>query len=67
MRWPWRRREPMPSDDARHALDQARRALVDTERMAGRVDEVADQLAEIKRRNHFREAIEESMRRAHRA
>lgn len=63
MRWPWRRRRrSAPSEDARHALDQARRALIDTERMSCRVDEVADQLDAIRKRNHFADAVSRAIR-----
>lgn len=73
MRWPWQHpQEPRPSEDARHALGQARRQLVDTERldaaaddMGRRADEIGDRWQETRRRNHVAEAVVESIRRRH--
>lgn len=62
MRWPFRKRQPQPSEDARHAVWQAERQLKDTEKMSCRVDEVADQLHEIRRRNHFGDAVTRAIR-----
>ena len=58
MRWPFhRRRCPQPSAEAQHAVEQAQRQLRDAQRLSKRVDEVADQLAQIRRRNHIAEAV----------
>lgn len=58
MRWPWRRRPcPGPSAESVHAVEQARRQLRDAQRLSERVDEVASQLHEIRRRNHIAEAV----------
>lgn len=63
MRWPFhRRRCAQPSDEAAHAIQQAQRQMKDTDRMACRVDEVADQLAEIHRRNHIGAAVTRAIR-----
>lgn len=62
MIWPWRRRTVLPSHEAAHAVEQAERQMKDTDRMACRVDEVADQLAEIHRRNHFGQAVTRAIR-----
>lgn len=58
--WPWSRRCPQPTEDARHAVEQAQRQLRDVDRRSQRVDEVAEQLHEIRRRNHFGEAVRQS-------
>ena len=72
MRWPWRRQEepPQPSEDAQAAVSQVRRAHVDTDRLMQHIDEVmsrADQAArradEVRRANHFGDAVRQSMRR----
>lgn len=65
--WPFRKHkqhEARPSPDAQEALRQARRQLADTNRFASHVDEVADRLEEIRRRNHFADAVKAAMRRS---
>ena len=70
--WPFtRRRQPCPSEDARCALRQAQRALVDAEAQGRYADELKHRAEEsrvewhaTRARNHFAEAIAESMRRA---
>ena len=72
MRWPWpRRRTGHPSADARAAAEHTRRAMADTDRLIEHIDEVtrrahrvASESEAIRIRNHFAEAIVESMRRA---
>lgn len=68
--WAWRRHPPAPSEDARAAVQQADRALRDAHRLAEHINEVsfrADAVArradEVRARNHFAEAIEDSIRR----
>lgn len=55
-RW-FRRHRPQPSEDARHAVAYGARQLQDVDRLSARVDEVAEHLAEIHRRNHFGYAV----------
>lgn len=69
--WPFRRRPEGPSEDARCALQQAQRALVDAEAQDRYADELKHRAEETRvewhitrTRNHFAEAIAESMRRA---
>lgn len=62
MRWPWNRREHGVSDEARFAACDAARALVDARNLSRRVDRLADQLAETRKRNHFAAAIADAMR-----
>lgn len=62
MWWPWRRCPSGPSPEAVHAVEQARRQLKDAQRLSERVDEVADQLARIRRRNHIAEAVIQAIR-----
>ena len=66
MRWPWRHHSedhpPQPSEDARAALYHARKQLADTERFSERVDDVADHLSRIARRNHIAESIIQAIR-----
>lgn len=70
MRWPWRRREVSPSEDARSALEQAHRALTDAQRLGEaaddlkrRADTVSDQWRETREVNHVADAVVESIRR----
>lgn len=69
--WPWRRRHGCPSQEARHSEWQAKRAYKDARVQREqakdahiRAAEVAAQLEETQRRNHFAEAVARSMRRA---
>lgn len=64
MRWPWRRKPAQPSHEARTALWQAQRALVDAERLDRAAAVVAERLRTTRSRNHFAERIEDAMRRA---
>ncbi len=63
MRWPWSVHRPCPSADADAAAAQAQRALRDTNLLADRADEVADELDAIRRRNHFGLAVTRAIRR----
>ena len=70
MRWPWRRQPSVPSEDAQAAVAQVGRALKDVDRLAEHVDEVrvrahavACRADEVRARNHFREAFEETFTR----
>lgn len=61
--WPFhRRRRSQPSEDARHAVAFGQRQLRDVDRLSERVDEVAEQLHEIRRRNHFGDAVTSAFR-----
>ena len=61
--WPFhRRRKPGPSPESTHAVEQAERQLRDTKRLSERVNEVADQLAEIRRVNHIAEAVRNAIK-----
>ena len=66
MRWPWCRRKACgrPSEEADHAAWEARRGLADARALGSRVEQIARDLEETRRRNHFAEAIAASMRRA---
>lgn len=62
--WSWRRRRSEPSEDARAAVQQAGRAIRDTERLsvhigevASRAHQVADRADEVRRVNHIAEAV----------
>lgn len=66
----WRRRKPQPSEDAKHALEQACRQLADTQALgeaaddlARRADESHCRWQEARQRNHVAEAVVESIRR----
>lgn len=68
--WSWRHRRSEPSEDARAAVQQAGRAIRDTERLtehigevATRAHQVAARADEVRRVNHIAEAVMESMRR----
>lgn len=63
----WHRKsghEAQPSMDARAALWQAKRALLDAERLDCAAQEVERRLRETKARNHFAEAVIRAVRRA---
>lgn len=61
--WPFRRRGcSQPSDEARHAVAYGQRQLQDVDRLSARVDEAVEQLHEIRRRNHFGDAIASAFR-----
>lgn len=69
MRWP-RRRERLPSEDARHAVEHAHRQLADAQalgraadELGRRADELSDRWRETARVNHVAEAVVESIRR----
>ena len=58
--WPFHRRplaEPQPSDEAREALRQAERALMDAEALDCAARSVADRLSKTRARNHFAAAV----------
>lgn len=61
MRWPWR---PCGRDreEARQQLADARARLAETHRLGQEVSEVAQQLREIRHRNHFGTMIEQALR-----
>ena len=62
--WPKRRKpQPQPSLEAKEALRQARRELVDAEALDSAAEIVERRLQETKDRNHFAEAVIRSMRR----
>jgi hypothetical protein len=71
MRWPWQRRRPgRPSEEALATAEHVRRAMVDTDRLIAHIDAVterahraASEAESIRVRNHFAEAIAESMQR----
>lgn len=71
MRWPWHRKHGCPSDEAQHAERESQRGIKDARVMREiasdahiRATEMAARLAETKRRNHFGEAVQLSMRRS---
>lgn len=59
--WPFHRARVEPHADADAAAAQARRANVDADRLACRVDEVADRTQAIHERNHFGAAADWAM------
>jgi hypothetical protein len=66
----WRRHQAEPSEDARHAVEQAHRQLADAqalgraaEDLVRRADESRDRWLETRQRNHVAEAVVESIRR----
>ena len=70
MRWPWQRCRSQPSEDARHAFEQAHRQLADTralhraaEDLNRRADEISDRWRETREINHIAEAAVEAIRR----
>lgn len=60
MKWPWKRDHPQEGSTARQ---EAERHLADTRARWPEVRTVAGSLRDLRERNHFAEAIEESMRR----
>jgi hypothetical protein len=68
MRWPWpfsgrgRLSPAEPSDEAREALRQARRGLVDAERVDCAAQDIAARLAMIKEINGFSTAVIRTIR-----
>jgi len=72
VRWLWRRRVSVPSEDAQAAVEQVGRALKDTDRLAEHVTEVSQRAHAVARRadeararNHVAEAVTQAiMRRA---
>lgn len=70
MRWPWQR-HGQPTAEAAHAARSAERGVRDAQAMRGwaaeanrRAEHLAAGLAESRRRNHYGEAVRDSMRRA---
>ena len=62
--WPWRsKRTGCPTDESREAIRQADRAILDADRRDEAVADVAERLRQTRIRNHFREAVEDTMRR----
>jgi hypothetical protein len=59
--WPFTR-TARPSPDAVAASDQAERALTDAENLDGRLEQIAQQSAEIRRFNHIAAAVAKSIR-----
>lgn len=64
MRWPFRRTPACASDDATASAEQAKRALQESKAQHAKAEQLGEQLAEVRRRNHFGEAVAWSMRRA---
>ena len=63
MRWPWQRhKKSEPTDDAKASLSQARRTLIDAERLDCAAQEVAGRLRQTRERNHFAEAVTRAIR-----
>lgn len=63
--WPFRRSEvtePQPSDEAQEALRQAKRELIDAERLDCAAAEVAERLSRTRERNHFTQAVTRAIR-----
>lgn len=52
-----------PSTEASEALRQAKRGLIDANRVDAAAQHIEAQLKEMAMRNHFREAVEDAMRR----
>jgi hypothetical protein len=57
MRWPWRRK-PDPADEA---LAEARAQREETQQRREEVRSIAEDLREIRRRNHFAESIRRAL------
>ena len=57
MRWPWQRRESVPSQEAQEALAAAKRSLEDTRNLWKPVLEVAEEARSLRARNHFAERL----------
>lgn len=64
MKWPWqrRRRSADDSEEAEVARHQAERKLRDACRRHRDIEEVTEQLRELRERNRFAAMIEETMR-----
>lgn len=59
--WIWHR--PPNTGESQEAIRQADRAMVDAENRDDAVKQVAEESREIRERNHFREAVEDTMTR----
>ena len=60
--WPFRRRLPVPSEDAQAAVSQADRALKDAERLDCRADEVASGFTRSRQQNQYARAVARAIR-----
>jgi hypothetical protein len=64
--WPFKRKrllpESQPSAEAREALRQAQRGLVDAERLDCAVRDVTERLSQRRERNHFAAAVNRRLR-----
>lgn len=60
MRWPWQRKPDPPHDE--QGFDEAHAALEDAMSAWPEVREVAQQIRDIRRRNHLAEITERALR-----
>lgn len=64
--WPFRRRPRVqpakPSPEAREAMRQAQRSLLDAERLDRAACDIADRLLKTRERNHFGLAVKRAIR-----
>jgi hypothetical protein len=63
VKWPRKHKPPCPSPDAKAVTERAQGALDQALEQAERAARVAAESVRVRRRNHFAEAIERSIRR----
>lgn len=71
--WPWRKRMAQPTEEATHAAAESVRGLLDAQAMHKqasdsnrKAEDVASRLEQTRQRNHFADAVAESMERLRR-
>lgn len=62
MRWSWWRREPAITEDLDEAHAQADRAITDARQLRSRANQVAGEMMETRRRNHFADSVSRRFR-----